>query len=75
MTHFSGVIADIHFNKNVKINQKYEIDEEGVYVREASSIKKKALNKFKILNFSSFLHHPPIEDPNHNDGILSLMFF
>ena len=26
MTHFSGVIGDIHFNKKVKINQKYETE-------------------------------------------------
>ena len=75
MTHFSGVIADIHFNRNGDINQKYEIDKEGVYIRRRLQLKKKALDQFKILNFSSFLHHPPIEDPSHNDGILSLMFF
>ena len=74
MSHFSGIIAKIKFNKDVDINNNYEFCKNNIYSRRRISISQNSQRKNKILNFSAFLHHSPIEDPSHKNGILSLIF-
>jgi len=74
MSHFSGIIGKIIFEKNIKVNNSYEFCKKNVYSRRRISISNNAQLKNKILNFSAFLHHSPIEDPTHKDGLLSLIF-
>ena len=75
MTHFSGIIAKIKLNKSVKVNNKYEKTIDGVYARRRLSISESTQKKYKIFNFSAFLHHHPIQDYQHKSGLLSLIFF
>lgn len=74
MTHFSGVIAEIVINRGLAVIDRYETDADGVYCRRRLQISEQAQRRERTLNFSSFLHHTPLEDPAHRDPVLSLIF-
>jgi choline dehydrogenase-like flavoprotein len=74
MTHFSGVIAEVVIRQGLKVINRYEVDEDGVYCRRRVQLSEAAQKEAGILNFSSFLHHPPLEDPSHRNPLLSLIF-
>jgi choline dehydrogenase-like flavoprotein len=74
MTHFSGVIADIAVAPDRRVINRYETDPHGVYCRRRLQLSERAQRELEILNFSSFLHHAPLEDPAHRNPLLSLIF-
>jgi choline dehydrogenase-like flavoprotein len=74
MTHLSGVIAEVEINPKLFVLNRYETDKDGVYCRRRLQLSAQAQRDAGILNFSSFLHHPPIQDARHRNPVLSLIF-
>jgi choline dehydrogenase-like flavoprotein len=74
MTHLSGVIAEVAITPGRAVVNRYETDEDGVYCRRRLQLSGPAQEQAGILNFSSFLHHPPIQDAEHRNPLLSLLF-
>jgi choline dehydrogenase-like flavoprotein len=74
MTHISGAVAEITFNRDLQVVNKYETDAEGVYCRRRLQISAAAQREEEILNFAAFLHDPPLQDARHRDPVLSLLF-
>tara|TARA_X000000950_G_scaffold289203_1_gene410762 strand:- start:17905 stop:19518 length:1614 start_codon:yes stop_codon:yes gene_type:complete len=72
MCHLAGVAGKIYPKRN--IDYGYGKDEE-VYIRRRYKIIPDAQRNYKIGNFIVRIHFPDISDPEHNTGILSLLYF
>ncbi len=76
MSHISGNICDIKLTCDPnQVIFGYEVDPDGVYCRRRFWISEEAQRKNKILNFVAMLDNPPMYDPDHHNGVLSLAFF
>jgi choline dehydrogenase-like flavoprotein len=76
MSHISGQIAEIKILGDPgAVAYGYELDSEGVYCRRRFCISEQAQRELRLLNIALMLSHPPINDPLHGDGVLSLIFF
>jgi choline dehydrogenase-like flavoprotein len=76
MSHISGHIAEIKIVGDPRaVAYGYESDRDGVYCRRRFYISEQAQRKYRLLNTAVMLGHPPMHDPSHGDGVLSLVFF
>ena len=76
MSHISGNICDVQLNCDPnRVMFGYEVSPEGVYCRRRFWISENAQKKNGILNFVAMLDNPPMYNPAHRDGVLSLAFF
>lgn len=75
MSHISGNIAEIKIVRDPwKVVYGYETDPNGVYCRRRFYISEQAQRKFGVLNIAVMLDNPPIHDPLHREGALSLLY-
>ena len=75
MSHISGNIVGIHINGDPdKVIFGYEKDAHGVYCRRRFYISQQAQREQHILNFAAWLDNPPLHDPAHQNGVLSLAY-
>lgn len=76
MSHISGNIAEVKLLGDPKaVAYGYELDPDGVYCRRRFCISEQAQRELRLLNIAVMLDHPPMHDPAHGDGVLSLVFF
>lgn len=73
MSHLSGIIAEVVFTTG-PIVYDFEKDPDGVYCRRRFAISERAQRDNRLLNFSAFLHHGHIENPDHGSGFLSAIY-
>jgi choline dehydrogenase-like flavoprotein len=75
MSHLSGNIGEITVVGHPgKVIFGYELDPTGVYCRRRFYIADHAQRKLRILNIAVMLDNPPMHDPSHRNGVLSLVF-
>lgn len=75
MGHISGSISQAKFNGDPnKTIYYFERDRDGVYCRRRFWISEKGQKEMKILNTVFWLDNPPIFDPAHKNGVLSLAY-
>lgn len=75
MGHISGKIANIHFSTPPKKTvYGFDRDDNGVYCRRRFSFSRDFLQKNRLMNFVAWLDNPPIYNPDHRNGILSLAY-
>jgi len=75
MTHIAGMVAETHFDTDpVTLAPGYDRDAHGVYVRRRIAFSENAQRRERIPNISLQLHHSPVSDPAHRNGVLSAIF-
>lgn len=73
--HVRGVDGELQIKPNIKdVIYDYEISKDSIYCRRRITISPQAQRRYKIGNFSARLHYPPAGNPDHESGILSLLF-
>ncbi|HNP95393.1 MAG TPA: GMC family oxidoreductase [Cyclobacteriaceae bacterium] len=76
MSHISGNICDVKLSCDPdRVIFGYEVDPDGVYCRRRFWISEEAQRKNRTLNFVAMLDNPPMYNPEHRDGVLSMAFF
>jgi choline dehydrogenase-like flavoprotein len=76
MSHLSGSICEIKVSGNPdRVVVGYEQDRQGVYCRRRFYISDKAQRQHQVLNLAAMIDHPPMHEPSHRNGVLSLVFF
>jgi choline dehydrogenase-like flavoprotein len=75
MGHLSGAISQAKFHGDPdKTIYSFERDHDGVYCRRRFWISENAQKKHSILNTVLWLDNPPMHDPSHQNGVLSLAY-
>lgn len=74
MGHLIGIIAQIVFEPQRKVDVGYVKDIDGVYVRRRLSISEEVQRQHAFPNMAALLHHPMPGNPKHGSGILSLIY-
>ena len=75
MSHLSGNIGEITaVGHPGQVIFGYEVDSTGVYCRRRFYISNHAQRELRVLNIAVMLDNPPMHDPSHNNGVLSLVF-
>ncbi len=72
--HVNGVVAQVKFKPEVRPAFGYEKDADGVYVRRQLRISEDAQHRFRLLNIYMLLDRPQLENPDHRNSFLSLLF-
>ena len=75
MGHIFGSIADIVFDRpNLDRQFDFTLDASGRYVRRRFALDAPTQLKHSVLNMSAWPEPPPLDDPSHGSGILSLAY-
>lgn len=75
MCHIAGTIGALSINGPLtKVWHGYDVSDEGSYCRRRLALNETTQRSLGIGNFIARLHHPRITDPDHRNGILSLLF-
>ncbi|MEL7339311.1 MAG: GMC oxidoreductase, partial [Bacteroidota bacterium] len=75
MAHLWGIINKVKLNPKVlgTYMHNFERDREGVYIRRRFGLSQKAQIEEEVLNIIGFFFRPQVEDPSHNDPIMSII--
>lgn len=75
MCHLAGTLGAIKFHKPPSaVWHGYEMSDDGIYCRRRFALREQTQRELKLGNFVARLHHPRITDPEHRNGVLSLLF-
>lgn len=74
MGHIFGSIADIVFDRPLDKHFDFARDASGRYVRRRFSLDGATQAANGVLNMSAWPEPPPLDDPRHGSGILSLAY-
>jgi len=75
MGHISGKISRVKFTtESEKTVYGFEKDMEGIYCKRRFTISEDVQKKENLLNFAAWLDNPPLYNPAHGNGIMSLAF-
>ena len=75
MGHIFGSIADIVFDRpGMDLEFDFRRDAEGRYVRRRFVLDDKTQQQNGVLNMAAWPEPPPLDDPRHGSGILSLAY-
>jgi choline dehydrogenase-like flavoprotein len=75
MCHIAGTIGAIKIDRPVSsVWHGYEISNDGIYCRRRFALRETTQRTHKLANFVARLHHPRITDPDHRNGVLSMLF-
>lgn len=75
MGHISGSICRVKFYGDPdKTIYQFERDRDGIYCRRRFWATEKAQKESRILNTVLWLDNPPMADPSHKNGVLSMAY-
>jgi choline dehydrogenase-like flavoprotein len=75
LSHVSGDLGEILFTPtNGQVVWNYEKTLDQVYCLRFMSISEDKQRHDQLLNFRATLSHPPVGDPRHHNGVLSVMY-
>lgn len=74
MCHIAGTLGRVSIRPSSTIQNDYDIADDGTFCRRRLSLRPDSQRASKIGNFIARLHHPQIDNPDHRNAILSLVF-